>query len=410
MKVSIFTPTNNTRHLTECYDSIKDQDFHEWVILLNGGARALEFGDPRVKWYLAPDRVAGNVGALKKMACGECTGDILLELDHDDLLTPDAIAEVVRAFESTGCGFVYSNTAEFMDRTRTAAARYGSQYGWDFRPFTFQGMELVEAVSPPPLPTNVSRIWFAPNHLRAWRKDVYHSVGGHNPELEVLDDQDLLCRTYLVDKMHHIDKCLYVYRVTGDNTYVTQNQKIQDGVYPLYHKYILPMALKWGEGEGKLCLDLGGRFHDKPSLRSVDLKDADIVADLNEPWPFADGSVGVIVANDILEHLKDPLHVMKQAHRVLCHGGLFLTSTPSTDGRGAFQDPTHVSFWNQNSFWYYTQKETAAYIDTPVRFQDVVTETVFYSDWHRTHNIPYVRAHLIAVKEGGERIHGILSI
>ena len=145
-------------------------------------------------------------------------------------------------------------------------------------------------------------------------------------------------------------------------------------------------------------------------LQSVDLKDADIVADLNEPWPFADDSVGVIVANDILEHLKSPIHVMKEAHRVLCHGGLFLTSTPSTDGRGAFQDPTHVSFWNQNSFWYYTHQETAAYIDTPVRFQDVITDTVFYSDWHRTNNIPYVRAHLLAVKEGGERIHGILMI
>ncbi len=27
---------------------------------------------------------------------------------------------------------------------------------------------------------------------------------------------------------------------------------------------------------------------------------------------------------------------------------------PSTDGRGAFQDPTHVSFWNINSFMYYS--------------------------------------------------------
>lgn len=410
MKVSIFTPTNNTKHLRECYDSIKEQDFHEWVILLNGAAQPMDFGDGRVRYFRAPESAAGNVGALKKIACGECTGDILLEVDHDDILTPDAVSEVVRAFETTGCGFVYSNTAEFMDQTRTASARYGTQYGWTFRPFGFKGMELFEAVTPPPLPTNVSRIWYAPNHLRAWRKDVYDSVGGHNPELEVLDDQDLLCRTYLATEMHHIDKCLYVYRVTGDNTYLAQNQRIQDGVYPLYHKYILSMAIKWAASQGKTCLDFGGRFHDKPSLQSVDLKDADIVTDLNEPWPFADNSVGVIVANDILEHLKNPIHVMKEAHRVLCHGGLFLTSTPSTDGRGAFQDPTHVSFWNQNSFWYYTRKETAAYIDTPVRFQDVNTDTLFYSEWHRTNNIPYVRAHLLALKEGGERIHGILSI
>ncbi len=29
--------------------------------------------------------------------------------------------------------------------------------------------------------------------------------------------------------------------------------------------------------------------------------------------------------------------------------GWFLSQTPSTDGRGAFQDPTHVSMWNSNS-------------------------------------------------------------
>jgi len=27
--------------------------------------------------------------------------------------------------------------------------------------------------------------------------------------------------------------------------------------------------------------------------------------------------------------------------------------TPSTDGRGAFQDPTHLSFWNLNSWFYF---------------------------------------------------------
>jgi hypothetical protein len=29
---------------------------------------------------------------------------------------------------------------------------------------------------------------------------------------------------------------------------------------------------------------------------------------------------------------------------------------PSTDGRGAFQDPTHVSFWNANTFAYFSRQ------------------------------------------------------
>lgn len=409
MKVSIFTPTNNTAHLKECYDSIKDQPFFEWVILLNGSTKSIDFKDERVKFFRAPDDIGGKIGGLKKLACSHCKGDILLELDHDDLLTPTAIEEVVEAFKSSGCGFVYSNAAEFMDETKTAAQRFGADFGWEYRPFHFQGMELEECLSPPPLPSNVSRIWHAPNHVRAWRKDIYDLIGGHDPEMDVLDDQELLSRTYLATDMFHIDRCLYLYRVTGKNTFLEKNQKIQDGVYPIYHRYILAMAVKWAQAEEKLCLDLGGRFHDKPGIQSVDLKDADFIADLNERWPFEDNSVGLIVADDIFEHLKNPLHTMKEAYRVLCHGGILLCSVPSTDGRGAFQDPTHVSFWNQNSFLYYTTAATAKYIDTPVRFQEIITETVFYSDWHRANNVPYVRAHLLAIKDG-PRIHGLLNI
>lgn len=49
-------------------------------------------------------------------------------------------------------------------------------------------------------------------------------------------------------------------------------------------------------------------------------------------------------------------HTMNEAWRVLGHKGLLEVWVPSTDGRGAFQDPTHVSFWNQNSFAYYSKK------------------------------------------------------
>ena len=45
---------------------------------------------------------------------------------------------------------------------------------------------------------------------------------------------------------------------------------------------------------------------------------------------------------------------MEDIWRVLKPGGMFNAMVPSTDGRGAFQDPTHVSFWNINSWLYYS--------------------------------------------------------
>jgi len=85
----------------------------------------------------------------------------------------------------------------------------------------------------------------------------------------------------------------------------------------------------------------------------------DVVADLNQQWPWGDDYADYIRAFDLVEHLRDPIHTMNEAWRVLGHGGVFEIWVPSTDGRGAFQDPTHVSYWNSNSFLYYSRKNLA---------------------------------------------------
>lgn len=75
--------------------------------------------------------------------------------------------------------------------------------------------------------------------------------------------------------------------------------------------------------------------------------------DLAQPWPWADDSVGDVRAWDVIEHLPDKLHTMNEMWRVLRHGGRAEIVVPTTDGPGAFQDPTHVSFWHRRSFLYY---------------------------------------------------------
>src|SRR6056297_793843 len=97
MKVSLFTPTHDTRFLKELYESIKHQPFYEWVIVYNNGAKPICFNDDRVKTYTL-DFAPEWVGPLKKYACDHCTGDILLEMDHDDILIPTAIEETIEAF------------------------------------------------------------------------------------------------------------------------------------------------------------------------------------------------------------------------------------------------------------------------------------------------------------------------
>src|SRR5882757_794152 len=81
---------------------------------------------------------------------------------------------------------------------------------------------------------------------------------------------------------------------------------------------------------------------------------ADVLVDLAEPWPWLDSSTDEILAHDIIEHLPNKIRTMNEAWRVLKHGGILDIIVPTTDGPGAFQDPTHISYWHRNSFWYYT--------------------------------------------------------
>ena len=90
MKISIFTPTHNARFLEESYRAICEQEIREgddweWIVLLNNGAKFAPRG--RVK-IIRDDSGIKDVGYLKRLACQHATGEVLLELDHDDLLLP----------------------------------------------------------------------------------------------------------------------------------------------------------------------------------------------------------------------------------------------------------------------------------------------------------------------------------
>ena len=384
-KVSIFTPCHTNKYLQEAYDSIKDQSFAEWIIVYNNGGVPMDFGDPRVKThvlYKAPEKV----GTLKKYACEQATGDILLELDCDDLLMPHAIEEVQRAFSDPEIGFVYSN-ALHTNADWSKRDHFSETMGWTYRENEFQGHKLDELVSFPPTPEAVSRVWFAPDHLRAWRRSVYEKVGGHNPDLHILDDSDLICRTYLETKFAHIDDGLYVYRVHGENSWLKFNKDIQDGVYKIYDQYIAALVDRWADLRELPKFAIGTPTDLRPGYKTLPL---------TPTWNRPDSSVGVIYSTDTLCSTRNPMLAMKEISRVLVPGGWLFCQVPSTDGRGAFQDPRHISFFNENSFLYYTNRNWAQYIGTPVRFQ----APRLYTTVKDERQVCWTVAHLINLKDG----------
>lgn len=408
--ISVLTPVHkkSAPYLSEAYRSLQEQTYRdfEWVIVPNGGATIPQelFADPWVKLYPLPDEEEHNkIGRLKRYAATQARGDILVELDADDLLVPDALQKIAAAFLDTGAAMVYSNCAEFKNGTWEGRT-FDPFYGWKSRPFKYAGHSLLETISPPVRADTMRTILYAPNHVRAWATADYWSVGGHNEELLTGDDHELMCRLYAAfgeRRFHHVDECLYLYRLHGENSSQTHNSAVHEQVERNYVCYARDMINRWAIDNGLPRVDLGGRLDSPLGYVTVDLFNADIQADLNHTWPFSDSSIGVLRASHLVEHLRDPIHTMNEAHRVLVPGGWFLIDVPSTDGRGAFQDPTHVSFWNQNSFWYYTDRNYARYIPAyQGRFQAARVVT-YYPDalWQQA-NIPVVSAHLVALKDG----------
>ena len=252
-----------------------------------------------------------------------------------------------------------------------------------------------------PTPYRMSYIWFCPDHVRAWRKTVYDEVGGHNPLFEVCDDHELMIRTYLKTRFRHIPKTLYIYRIMSDksNTWLERNADIQKLTKELHDRYIYRLAERYSELNNLEKVDLCGGFNKPKGYKSIDRFGGDVTANLEEGIPLPDNSCGVVRAHDALEHVKNSQGLMNEIHRVLAPGGILLSLTPSTDGRGAFQDPTHVSFWNQNSFWYYTRRQQAKYIRQENMFSEAKLNTMYPSSWHEENNIPYVVARLEVIKD-----------
>ena len=412
---TIFTPTHNAQHLPRLAKSLKEQTFKdfEWVVMPNGNAYVDADGlavKPRI--ISSKEPFCKKIGLFKKETCLAGKGRVLVEVDHDDLLTPDCLDELHKAFNSDeSIDFVYSNSISIDNNLNCIP--YSERFGWKARPYMYKNKVVFEQLAFDPTPSSFSKIWFAPNHVRAWKKSFYEQIGGHNETMDVLDDQDLLARTYIHGKVHLIDKCLYIYHKHQDNTcYGEKNAFIQEETLNLHDKYIYQLVERWCDLNNLLKVDLCGGFNSPKGYVSVDLENANVIADLNKEWPFQAGQVGLFRAHDSLEHLKDSIHTMKEAYRCLAPMGWFLTLTPSTDGRGAFQDPTHISFWNSNSFWYYTKAETAKYIRTPVRFQLNRIKNFFPNEYCKTHNIVYVKADLVKLPDinSGIRVPGEVLI
>jgi glycosyltransferase involved in cell wall biosynthesis len=243
MKISIFTPTHNFKYLHELEESILNQTHEdwEWLVLINNTQEKPHLkDDKRIKVYYFEEKTT-SVGKLKNYIATKSTGQIVLEADHDDILTNDCLFEVNKAFnENPEVGFVFSDNVKLTEKDDFIP--YNKKYNWTYKEVDYKDRKLISMNTHTPTPFRMSYIWFAPDHVRAWRKSVYDELGGHEESLELCDDLELLIRTYLKTEFYHIKKPLYIYRITGNNTCTTRNKEVQEvnkRLHDLYYPILI---------------------------------------------------------------------------------------------------------------------------------------------------------------------------
>jgi glycosyltransferase involved in cell wall biosynthesis len=238
--ISVITPVYNTDQdiLARTWSSLKAQTFTDWEWVIwddstNDRAWNQIYGfcsDERYKISMHRSHVhSGNIGRLKRQAFMVSEGDILVELDHDDELLPDCLMEVSKAFEDQEIGFAYSDWCEILPDGQSGvypdgwAFGYGDKYWSDeFGVWVMKAPEINEVT--------MSHIVSAPNHVRAWRADVYRKMNGHNPAYIVADDYELIVRTFLQTRMKYIPQLLYKQHIGPSTAQRVRNGMIQDYV------------------------------------------------------------------------------------------------------------------------------------------------------------------------------------
>jgi len=365
MLCSVFTPSHDGRHLSDCYQSLKSQvhPYWEWILLPNGADPPQQppesIGDDRVR-VLRTQPIVPGIGALKRMCCDSARGRLLIELDHDDALAPDCLSKLVEAATKTPDGFYFSDFIQVDDQgnSRPSDADWEAwrQSGWERFPVQWQGKQVWGLRSFDACPKSLASVGTAPNHVRCWSREAYEASGGHDPALPVCDDIDLVQRTYLTrSPFVHVEGALYAYREHA-NTYRRKQDDIR--AFDLRMQGRVPeLRAEWCRRHNLPMVDLGSGPNPPKGYFGLDKAGTpDIKADFGRSIPFESGSVGVLRAFDALEHIPQArvVDLWNEMYRVLAPGGWLVVQVPSTDGRGAWCDPTHLSYWNQASWRYAT--------------------------------------------------------
>ena len=212
--ISILMATYNSpdAYLRQAIDSVRAQAYAEWELCIADDASTDACVRKTLDAYAASDariRVVkrttnGHISEASNSALAIASGEYVGFLDHDDLLTPDALFEVALLLnQRPGTDFIYSDEDK-IDDTGTLSEPH---FKPDWAPDSF-----------------LSRMYTC--HFSVMRKALVDEVGGMRSQFDGSQDYDLTLRvTERTTKIEHIPRILYHWRKHANSTAMMLSSK-----------------------------------------------------------------------------------------------------------------------------------------------------------------------------------------
>jgi len=215
-KIAVLMPTYNTPEacLREAIDSVVGQIYENWELCIADDCSTLPHVRQVLQEYAERDHrlkvlfrsTNGHIANATNSAMELATAPWVAMLDHDDLLRPHSLAEIV--FEINrhpDCQVIYSDE----DKVDASGYRYDAFFKPDFSLELFRSQNYL-------------------NHLTVYRTENIRRYGGWDPDIIGSQDYDMSLRIIegiREDQIRHIPKVLYHWRAIEGSTALSTGEK-----------------------------------------------------------------------------------------------------------------------------------------------------------------------------------------
>ncbi len=195
---------NNGKYFKECYDSLINQTYKNWEVIIIDDAstdhsvdliQSLIQGDSRFKLY--HNAINKGCGFTKAACMNYAQGDWCAFLDPDDALYPKALEKTVQEFiDKDDLAAVYSQMMLCDENLIPERVYAGTKQIYNNRHFFNCPIQFA--------------------HFFAFKKETYSRTKGINPNLKNAVDQDLYLKILEQGEAKFIKEPLYLYRLHSD--------------------------------------------------------------------------------------------------------------------------------------------------------------------------------------------------